>query len=165
MNNTEQLRKTAQDLIAMADEIEANEQPTVDHNTPPDWVTDDSDRFFIDELNNKIFSINSAEYKFNAWLLGRLYKTREEAEAALELLKLDSEIRRFVAFHDKDDPVDWSDTEQKKYNFYLPSSSGVLKTHLSYLIQEQGILYMTEQTKDKLLEHFTSEQIERWIKS
>ena len=169
MNNTEQLRKTAQDLIAMADEIEAaDNQPIADHNTPPDWVTDNSNRFHLATSVdiNMICNTSNPKYKIRLWLNGNLYKTLEEAKAALELLNLDSEIRRFVAFYDKDDPLDWSDPQQKKYYFYWNhKKSEMYFSQKRSWLQDQGTLYMTEQTKDKLLEHFTPEQIERWVKS
>ena len=165
MNNTEQLRKTAQDLIAMADEIEANEQPMVGHNTPEDWVTDGSERFCIGSYGGRVNSDSSRQNKIVLWLIGNLYKTKQEAETALELLKLDSEIRRFVAFCDKDDSLDWDDREQKKHYFCWDYHKDILAANWVTYFRRRGTLYMTEQTRDKLLEHFTSEQIERWVKS
>lgn len=149
-------------------EIEsADNQPVVDHNTPEDWVTDRSERFYIRSTINTsaISGAIDPAYKTQLWLIGNLYKTLEEAEAALELLKLDSEIKRFVAFCEKDDPVDWNDREQKKHYFCWNHYKNILDTNWVTYYRRQGVLYMTEQTKGKLLEHFTSEQIERWVKS
>ena len=168
MNNIEKLRKAAQDVLdATSDMVEqAVTELAINHNAPEGWVTDDSKRFYIHNCIGIVYSTNDGSYKENLWSLGRLYKTALEAEDALELLKLDAEIKRFVAFHDKDTPIDWSDREQTKYSFYWNYSVNDLGYYFSVKASKrQGTIHMTEQTKDKVLEHFTPEQLERWAKS
>ena len=166
MNNIEKLRKAAQDFLDATEDMveQAVTEPAIDHNTPEDWVTDDSRRFYI--YKRTVHSCIDKHYKESLWLIGRLYKTALEAEDALELLKLDAEIKRFVAFYDKDTPIDWSDREQTKYSFYWNYSVNDLGYYFSVKASKrQGTIHMTEQTKDKVLEHFTPEQLERWAKS
>ena len=167
MNNIEKLRKAAQDFLdATSDTVEqAVTEPAIDHNAPEGWVTDDSERFYFQTNGGEVYSTTDKNYKESLWFLGNLYKTEQEAKEALELLKLDAEIKRFVVFHDKDTPLDWSDEEQENYYFFWYYSENRLFCSSIKQTKRQGTLYMTEQTKDKVLEHFTPEQLERWVKS
>ena len=167
MNNIEKLRKAAQDFLDATEDMveQAVTEPAIDHNTPEGWVTDDSERFFIDIYRYSVCSTINKGYKKNLWLLGTLNKTKKEAKEALELLKLDSEIKRFVAFHDKDTPLDWGDFGQMKCYFFWNYATNELRHLYHKECKAQGTLYMTEETMDKVLEHFTPEQLERWVKS
>ena len=153
MNKIDKLRKAAQDVLdATSDTVEqAVTEPAIDYNTPEDWVTDDSKRFCINRYSHGINSTSIGEFKLNLWLLEALYKTKREAEDALELLKLDAEIKRIVAFYDKDTPLDWGDSEQSKYYFYWDYSKNELMCLYYKESKKQGTLYMTEETMDKVL--------------
>ena len=48
------------------------------------------------------------------YTIGNCFKTREEAEFALERLKVIAEMKRYIAEHD-DVKLDWNDCEQSKY--------------------------------------------------
>ena len=167
MNDIEKVRKAAQDFLdATSDTVEqAVTEPAIDHNTPPDWVTDDSRRFYFHANGGELYPTTSKNYKESLWLIGKLYKTEKEAEDAQELLRLDAEIKRFVAFYDKDTPLDWSDFGQMKCYFFWNYATNELRHLYHKECKAQGNIYMTEKTRYKVLKHFTPEQLEQWAKS
>ena len=167
MNNIEKLRKAAQDFLDATEDMveQAVTEPAIDHNTPEGWVIDLSDRYFINHSTGKVEPVYLPEKKIKFRFLGNLYKTEQEAKDALELLRLDAEIKRFVALHDKDTPLDWGDFGQMKCYFFWNCATNELRHLYHKECKAQGTLYMREQTKNKVLEHFTPEQLERWAKS
>lgn len=85
--------------------------------------------------------------------IGNCFKTKEEAEFALEKAKVEAELRRF-AEENNEYEIDWEDDDQKKwfiYYNYVMKNIGivydtVLRTHCIYFlskeIAEQAIDYI-----------------------
>ena len=65
------------------------------------------------------FECTEGKYDERAYSVGNCFKTREEAEFALERLKVIAEMKRYIAEHD-DVELDWNNYQQRKhYIFYL----------------------------------------------
>jgi len=70
------------------------------------------------------FKYISAFDKFN-YDMGNCFKTQEEAEFALERLKVIAEMKRYIAEHD-DVELDWDNPNQLKYYLAFNRQSGAI---------------------------------------
>ena len=92
--------------------------------------------------------------------IGNCFKTKEEAEFALEKAKVEAELRRF-AEENNEYEIDWEDDDQKKWFIYYNCDTKkidiiyntVLKTHCIYFsskkIAKQAIDYIGEERLKK----------------
>lgn len=92
--------------------------------------------------------------------IGNCFKTKEEAEFALEKAKVEAELRRF-AEENNEYKIDWEDDDQEKWFIYYNCDmkkidiiyNTVLKTHCIYFsskkIAKQAIDYIGEERLKK----------------
>lgn len=92
--------------------------------------------------------------------IGNCFKTKEEAEFALEKAKVEAELRRF-AEENNEYEIDWEDDDQEKWFIYYNCDTKkidiiyntVLKTHCIYFsskkIAKQAIDYIGEERLKK----------------
>ena len=92
--------------------------------------------------------------------IGNCFKTEEEADFALEKLKVEAELRRF-AEENNEYEIDWKDDDQEKWFMYYNCDmkkidiiyNTVLKTHCIYFsskkIAKQAIDYIGEERLKK----------------
>lgn len=92
--------------------------------------------------------------------IGNCFKTKEEAEFALEKAKVEAELRRF-AEENNEYEIDWEDDDQKKWFIYINCDTKkidiiyntVLKTHCIHFsskeITKQAIDYIGEERLKK----------------
>lgn len=92
--------------------------------------------------------------------IGNCFKTKEEAEFALEKAKVEAELRRF-AEENNEYEIDWEDDDQKKWFIYYNCDTKkidiiyntVLKTHCIHFsskeITKQAIDYIGEERLKK----------------
>lgn len=87
------------------------------------------------------------------YTIGNCFKTKEEAEFALERLKVIAEMKRYIAEHD-DIKLDWSNCEQKKWVIFYYYDRGNIE--IDYFMCSQDI--------DKSLYASSREVLEDMIK-
>lgn len=92
--------------------------------------------------------------------IGNCFKTEEEADFALEKLKVEAELRRFTEENNEYE-IDWKDDDQEKWFMYYNCDmkkidiiyNTVLKTHCIYFsskkIAKQAIDYIGEERLKK----------------
>lgn len=126
------------------------------------WKPKCSEEYFriagYGEINN--FSWINDVTDDTCYGIGNCFKTREDAEFALEKLKVEAELRRF-AEENNECEIDWSDRKQNKwlicYNYDSKNIDtgydNTLRTHYIYFsskeIAKQAIKYIGEERLKK----------------
>ena len=79
------------------------------------------------------------EYKL---LMNNVYRTREEAEQALDFQTRKAKLLKEI--EDSSDVIDWNDVNQKKYYFWVSRLTNSLRVHGSSSPQTQGATLTTD---------------------
>lgn len=92
------------------------------------------------------YSWNNDFFDKGNYSIGNVFKTKEEAENAAERLKIRAELQRYADEHN-DKPIDWKDTNQKKWRICFDYNGRKIGYSFSYW------------TKDCFQIYFSSEEI------
>ena len=126
------------------------------------WKPEEEKQYYCIEAGGKIknFKYISAFDKFN-YTMGNCFKTREEAEFALERLKVIAEMKHYIAEHD-DVELDWNSCEQEKYYilYYYDTDS----IDIDYFRQTQFVDNSLYASSEEILENMIKEIGEDRIK-
>lgn len=82
----------------------------------------------------------------NRYAIGNCFKTEEEAQNAVERLKIRAELQRYADEHN-DKPIDWNDNRQYKWTVYF-----------NYKDKQVGCWFETVSRSDSQI-YFSSEEI------
>lgn len=128
------------------------------------WKPNEGDTYYCisycGQVNNNIYmpTVSSEHYK-----LGNCFKTREEAEFALEKQKLITEIKRYIAENDPD-KLDFNNPIQLKYyltyNYITKEFSTVNTT--AYLIWN-NICFSTYFDWEKMITDIGEDRIKKYL--
>ena len=132
-------------------------------NDLPEWVSDNSFRFYIMQDGN-ISQFCSTDNKKPTFLMGLLFKTKEEAETKRDHMLLTAEIERFIDYHNAEQGwvADWGNDDQLKHSIKWNNYSKKSESDFWYKIQSQG-KPMSEDTYNKLTSHYTPDQLKFYI--
>ena len=85
--------------------------------------------------------------------IGNCFKTKEEAEKTVEKAKIYTQLKR-LAEENNTEPIDWEDTEQRKYYIEYSYYYKEFEKSCGYSVKDTGIVYCTN-------ENFLSIALER----
>lgn len=96
--------------------------------------------------------------------VGNCFKTRKEAAEAVEIKKIDTELRRYALEHNEAD-IDWKNGNQAKY-FIEYNTNARLCTNCIYSTKAPNQIYFTS-TKIALeaIEAIGRDRVEKWAKA
>lgn len=107
------------------------------------WKPEDGEIYFylygtgsihVDRWNN--CDIDCSRYE-----LGNCFKTREEAEFALEKLKVITELKRYALEHNEKE-INWNDEDQDKFGLYFCHESKKILIN-TYNFSQHNFIYFT----------------------
>lgn len=109
MNKLERIKELEEQVKQIQEEIQTLK------NMNKVWKPEVGEEFWTICTNGFIYNStwNDTEHDKNSYLVGNCYRTREEAEQALEIKKIDTELRRYALEHNEN--LDWEDTRHDKY--------------------------------------------------
>lgn len=76
------------------------------------------------------------------YAIGNCFKTAEEAQNAIERLKIRAELQRYADEHN-DKPIDWKNGNQEKWGIYFVYDNGEVRCFCSYWIRDFFQIYFT----------------------
>lgn len=93
--------------------------------------------------------------------LGNYFKTRKEAEFALERQKVITELKRYAMEHNEKE-IDWNDKDQDKFDlcFYHQSKKILINTHTSY--QTTFIYFTSKEIAKAAIKAISEERIKKY---
>lgn len=149
MNNIEELKKQANELLAKIEKLEqakAERFPAC------------GERYFIaGALCARNFGNNNRDItEWHRATVG-VFKTEADAEKYSEILNKIIELNLEQGW-----VADWSDEGQHKYYFYAFND----KVRHAYICcrRDQGTVYMSEQTHDKIREQYTDAELRLFVR-
>lgn len=116
---------------------------------------------YYGQVNDNVYvsTIGSEAYK-----LGNCFKTREEAEFALEKQKLITEIKRYIAENDPRE-LDWTDPRQLKFSIYYNSGTDeIYKTgNVHFHRCPDGIFFSNDFDYKTMIEDIGEDRIKKYL--
>lgn len=84
------------------------------------WKPEKGEKYYYSYSDGSIYydSNLSSNIHKNRYAIGNCFKTKEEAEFALERQKVITELKRFALEHNEEE-IDWSNINQNKYYLYF----------------------------------------------
>lgn len=129
------------------------------------WKPNEGDNYYCisyyGQVNDNVYisTVGSEHYK-----LGNCFKTREEAEFALEKQKLITEIKRYIAENDPRE-LDWDDPEQFKFSIYYNLCANKIYTtaNCQFCRYPEEIYFSTEFDWRKMIEDIGEDRIKKYL--
>lgn len=95
------------------------------------------------------------------YAIGNCFKTKEEAEFALERQKVIMELKRFALEHNKED-IDWNDSEQRKYVLSYQHDKNIIFIDYYYDYQSCSIYFTSEEIAQTAIKEIGKERLEKY---
>jgi hypothetical protein len=109
---------------------------------------------------NGDFGVDRAKFE-----LGNCFPTEEDAEFAVEVIKLDRELRHF-AFVNNETPIDWTDASCNRYSLAISYHEEEPKLYVepSCLIRRSKTIYFSSrEIAEKAVEFFGEEKLLKYL--
>lgn len=134
MSRIEELEKQAKSILEEIEKLKKEE--TLEFKKGDDY-------FFIN-ANGFISNLtwNNTAWDNSLYSIGNCFKTREEAEKAVEKAKIYTQLKR-LAEEISTEPIDFENNQTKYYISYSWETSELILNY-SHNIQHQGIIYCTK---------------------
>jgi predicted metal-binding protein len=133
---------------------------------PKRFIPEYGDVYFAIENNGTIIAVHYVE----GWLndkarvaLGNCFKTKEEAEFALEKYKIYQELKNF-ADENNDHPIEWHQPNISNYYIYLSHDDNALYVSDCWTCQDIGQIYFSsEELAKKAVEKVGEDRIKKYL--
>lgn len=129
------------------------------------WKPKNGELYYSCSWNGNVYSYCWSNDFFDEknYLIGNVFKTKEEAENAVERLKIRAELQRFADEHN-DKPIDWKDTNQKKWRICFDYNEGTLKYNFFYWIKDCFQIYFSsEEIAKAAVQSVGEERIKKYL--
>lgn len=97
----------------------------------------------------------------NRYAIGNCFKTKEEAEFALERQKVITELKRFALEHNEED-IDWNDSNQIKYFLSYQHDKNIIFIDSYYFIQICDIYFTSEEIAQAAIKEIGEERLRKY---
>ena len=153
-NLTDEERKQLLNLVSKSHTEKKNEV----------WKPNEGDTYYlIDYYNNVVDDIYIPRISREHYKLGNCFKTREEAEFALEKQKLITEIKRYIAENDPDELDFYNPIQPKNYLAYNYMTKGFFTLNLNASMVWNNIYFSTEFDWRKMIEDIGEDRIKKYL--
>lgn len=139
MNRIEELEKQAKEILEEIEKLKKEEKVESKF-----WKPQREETYFLVRTNGKIDWNLWAddEWDKTRYAIGNCFKTQEEAEKALEKLKIYTQLKR-LAEEENTELIDWKNENQKKYYIGYSYCYEELEQGITYTFKEAGTIYST----------------------
>lgn len=97
----------------------------------------------------------------HAYFIGNCFKTREEAEFALERLKVIAEMKRYITEHDNVE-LDWKNGRQMKYLLEYNYEQDKVFQGFTYIVASGGIYASNVKTIEGMIKEIGEYRIKKY---
>lgn len=99
------------------------------------------------------------------YAIGNCFKTEKEAEEAIEIKKIDTELRRYAIEHNEKD-IDWTNINKRKYYIYFDTNKKILDIGVVITLKEhRGIYFTSKEIALAAIEAIGKDRVEKWAKA
>lgn len=140
MNKIEELEKQAKTILEEIEKLKKEEKAE-----SKVWKPENADEYYYIDNDAEIIGdawYGSVQYDIARYKIGNCFKTREEAEKAVEKAKIYTQLKR-LAEEINTEPIDWENNNQYKYRFTYNRNIRNLWQEYSLFNQVQGAIYST----------------------
>lgn len=138
MNNLEQLK---QELAEIEKKIEELEKQT----SGARWKAQKNKRYYyIDSCGDIEEDYDNCYVDTIRYYLGNYFKTEEEAEKAIEKIKIYTQLKDLALRLNNGEKINWSDSTQHKWGIVLDNFKNILRCY-AYIGQEVGQIYCLDE--------------------
>lgn len=97
----------------------------------------------------------------NRYAIGNCFKTKEEAEFALERQKVITELKRFALEHN-DKEIDWNNIEQRKCFLSYQHDKNIIFIDFYYSVQIYNIYFTSEEIAQAAIKEIGEERLRKY---
>ena len=133
-NLTEDERKQLTELVEKANKAESKAWKPKDYE--PFWAI--SRHGTISQIRFLTENCDEADYA-----IGNCFKTKEEAEFAIERFKIRAELQRYADEHNE--PIDWCNDRQRKHGIHCDYTAKKLYVYFHTTCREPFQIYFSSQ--------------------
>ena len=99
----------------------------------------------------------------NRYAIGNCFKTKEEAEFAVEQIKVYTELKRYAAEHNEGE-IDWSNHDSEKYFIRYHNQDEHIQIDMNYYLQNPLQVYFTsEQIAKDAIKAVGEDRIKKYL--
>lgn len=95
------------------------------------------------------------------YAIGNCFKTREEAEFAVERQKVITELKRYAMEHNEED-IDWNDDFQEKYCLYYNHTEREISIISKLIMQTAEIYFSSKSTAQAAIKEIGKERLKKY---
>ena len=161
MCKEDKIKELEEKIKALQEEV----QELKDSKDSKVWKPSNGEEYwFVDGGVGSFDFADDSEYDKTQHLIGNCYKTREEAEQALEIKKIDTELRRYALEHNQGE-IDWEDFKQQKYSIYYDYEDKKFNVSWDRCTRDKNIYFTSEEIAKQAIETIGRERVEMWAKA
>ena len=127
------------------------------------WKPEENETYYYSYSDGHIEKTtcdNRNMYK-NRYAIGNCFKTKEEAEFALERQKVITELKRFALEHNEKD-IDWSNIEQRKCFLSYQHDKNIIFIDFYYSVQIYNIYFTSEEIAQAAIKEIGEERLRKY---
>lgn len=134
------------------------------------WKPKEGDKIFFiteyGEIESIKYTSNSPSYNFGntCIAIGNCFRTQEEAEKALERLKIRRQLKDIALRLNKGREINWSDADDK-YCLSIYLNEEITTIAQKYLKMQNTIYCLDENFKDAAIAEIGEERLKRYLRS
>ena len=126
------------------------------------WKPESDEMYYFSYSDGNVsfdrFISNTSEKRY---AIGNCFKTKEEAEFALEKQKVIMELKRFALEHNEGE-IDWNDSNQIKYFLSYQHDKNIIFIDSYYFIQICDIYFTSEEIAKAAIKEIGEERIKKY---
>ncbi len=157
----QQLEAAQQEITKIQQAIEKAEDDTRPKDGDMYWYTSSLGDYAVDTFSK------SSNVDAMRIAIGNCYKTKEEAEQAVEKMKIMTELKRLAdkSWKEAGAEIDWSDENTSKYFVrYDPRKSCLLIDHNCYIKNINDFYFNSEQKAKEAIDKIGEERLKSMFK-
>lgn len=142
MNNLEQLKQELEETKNKCTEIEKKIEELEKQESEVRWRAKENEIYCYFNDFGKIHVTGDAYYETDTdrYNLGNYFKTGEDAEKAVEKIKIYTQLKDLALRLNNGEKINWSDSTQHKWGIVLDNFKNILRCY-AYIGQEVGQIY------------------------
>lgn len=151
-NLSEEERKQLMNLIAKSNGCKRR-----------DWKPECNEKYYIISDSMMVFctSWDNHNVDHKRYEIGDCFKTKEEAEFALEKVRVETELRRF-AEENNECEIDWTDEDQEKWCMYYSYMDGDVYFTDAYCHKRNDIYFSSKKIGAQAVNYIGKERLKKY---
>ena len=127
------------------------------------WKPEKEEIYYYIKSNGGVTYTNWVDWTVDEtrYALGDCFHTREEAEFAVEKLKVAAELKRFAEEHNEG-KIDWKHNNANKYYAYYSHNSAKIYIEFAYSNHLPGIYFASREIVEQAIEAIGADRLKKY---